>query len=229
MCVPNAMPCIRYLSLHLLLGPRADLAAALLPLHPTRHADLGIPHKLPDDIDPALVAGQLGIEFLGQLVQRRQPRPRHRGEIVVLVVQAHVVGQHIQRAVVGKRLRDQHARLWVPRCVVLFLEDVVLGDEVPGAGVQRSGEKGGEDEVVEWLVGVGVFYEQDVEEELRDDVEDVDRGERDRVHEDGSDGVEEDLEGAEEGFAEQGIQKQGFEARGQVRVESIHAQRFMVR
>lgn len=100
----------------------------------------------------------------------------------------------------------------------LPLEDVVFGYEVPGAWVQGSGEEGGEDEVVEGIVGVGCFDEEDVEEDLGEDVEDVDRGEGDGVDEDGSDGVEEDLEGAEEGFSEEGIEEYGFEARGEIGV-----------
>lgn len=77
----------------------------------------------------------------------------------------------------------------------------MFGDEVAGAGVKGAGEKGGEDQVVEGIVGARRFYEEDVECNLGYDIEDVDRGKWDGVHEDGSDGVEEDLEGAEEGFS----------------------------
>ena len=46
----------------------------------------------------------------------------------------------------------------------------------------------------------------------------MDAGEGDFVDEDGPDSVEEDLEGAEEGLSEDGIQKYGFEGSGEVGV-----------
>jgi len=57
----------------------------------------------------------------------------------------------------------------------------------------------------------GVAHEDPVEEDLSEDVQEVDRREGDFVHEDWADGVEEDLEGAEECFSEQGVEEQRFE------------------
>ena len=53
---------------------------------------------------------------------------------------------------------------------------------------------------------------------MREDVEDVDGGEGNGVDEDGANGVEKDLEGAEKGFSEEGIEEEGFEAGGEIGV-----------
>jgi hypothetical protein len=55
---------------------------------------------------------------------------------MVLVVQAHVVRQQVQRAVVRERFRHGGVGERVPGGGALLLEDVVLGDEVACAGVQ---------------------------------------------------------------------------------------------
>lgn len=62
----------------------------------------------------------------------------------------------------------------------------------------------------------GELDEDDVEDDLDGDVREVDAGEGDLVHEDGADGVEEDLEGAEEGFSEDGVEEDGLEGGGEV-------------
>jgi hypothetical protein len=74
-----------------------------------------------------------------------------------------------------------------------------------------------------------VADEQVVEEGLCEDVDEVDAGEGYFVDEDGADGVEEDLEGAEEGFSEEGIEEYGFEGGGEIGVESVYAEGFVVR
>lgn len=131
----------------------------------------------------------------------------------MLVVQAHVVGEDIQRAVVREGLWEQSIRPRILRAGGQFLEHVMLGDEVARARVQAARQETAQDQVVEG-VGRGGFYEDEVEEDLGGDVEEVDRGERDGVHEDGSHGVEEDLEGAEEGFAQDRVEEDGFERGG---------------
>lgn len=104
-----------------------------------------------------------------------QSGPGDSREIVVLVVQAYVVGENIERAVVGIGLRRGQVRKGVGGfslgsglgLQVLQLgqglgaagfhvrEEVVLGDEVACAGVQGSGEEGAGDQVVDWLPGAG--------------------------------------------------------------------------
>lgn len=139
---------------------------------------------------------------------------------MVLVVQAHVVREPVQRAVVRERLGQGRVRARVPRGVRLLAEDVVLGDEVARAGMERAREEGREDEVVERVRGAGP--DQDVvERELSCDVEHVDGGEGHGVHEDGPDGVEENLEGAEEGLAKEGVEEDGFKGRREIRVEAV--------
>lgn len=76
----------------------------------------------------------------------------------------------------------------------------MFGDEMPCAGVKRPCEEGGEDKVVERVEGRSLD-EDVVEQELSEDVEEVDWCEGDFVDEYRADGVEEDLEGAEERFA----------------------------
>ena len=147
---------------------------------------------------------------------------------MVLVMQPHVVGEQIQRAVIRERLWDRRVRLRKPLGSQGFaVEDVVLGDEVPGAGVQGAGEEGGQDQVDEGRGAAG-GDEEVVEEELGGDVEQVQGGERQLVDEHGPQGVEEDLEGAEEGFAEEGVEEEGFERGGQVGVEAVDAEGFVV-
>lgn len=59
------------------------------------------------------MAGQRLVELARDGVQLVQFRPGDGGEIVVLVVQAHVVGEDIQRAVVGVCLRRGQGVEWV--------------------------------------------------------------------------------------------------------------------
>jgi hypothetical protein len=68
----------------------------------------------------------------------------------------------------------------------------------------------------------------DVEEDLDCNVEEVDPGKGERVDHHGAQGVEEDLEGAEEGFAEDGVEEDGFEGSGEVGVEAVDAEGFVV-
>jgi len=57
----------------------------------------------------------------------------------------------------------------------------------------------------------------------------VDGGKRYSVDEDGANGVEQNLEGAEEGFSEDGVEEDGFEGGGEVGVEAGDAEGFVVR
>jgi len=52
--------------------------------------------------------------------------------------------------------------------------------------------------------------------------------ERQLVHHHGPQGVEEDLEGGEEGLAEDGVEEDGFEGGGEVGVETVDAEGFVV-
>lgn len=103
----------------------------------------------------------------------------------------------------------------------------MLSNEVACTGVQGACEKGGEDEVVEGVRG-GEPHEGVVEENLRADVHEVYAGERDLKHEHGSYRVENDLEGAEEGLPEDGVEEEGFGGCRKVGIETVDAKRFVV-
>lgn len=214
----------------LLLGPAAastDLASTLLALHPAPQADVLVHDKLPHDVHPALVHGQLVVEFVRDAVQFGEPGPRDGGEVVVLVVQADVVREEVEDAVVRVRLGDGNLVRGV-RCGLLgLLEDVVLGDEVAGAGVQRAGKEAAENQVGQCLAACEV-HEGVVEGQLDNDVEQVDLGERQVVDEHGAQGVEQDLAGAEEGLAGDRVKEPGFEGSGQVCVQAVDAERLVV-
>lgn len=175
------------------------------------------------------MARQGRIELVGDLAQLGQARPGHGGEVVVLVVVADVVGEDVERAVVAVGLGDGHAVVRVRGLGRDGLVDVVLGDEVAGGGVQAAGEEGGEQQVEQGLPGAGGLDEEGVEGELHDEVDEVHPGEGHLEDAHGTDGVEEDLEGAEEGFAEDGVEDDGFERGGEVGVEPVDAEGFVVR
>jgi hypothetical protein len=71
-------------------------------------------------------------------------------------------------------------------------------------------------------------HERGVEEQLGRDVEDLDVGDGELVDEHGPQGVEEDLEGGEEGFAEDGVEEDGFECGGDVGVQPVDAEGLVV-
>ena len=103
----------------------------------------------------------------------------------------------------------------------------MFGDEVTSAGVETSSQEAAEYEIPEGF-GAGELHESNIEGHLCDDVEEVETGERQLVDEHGSDGVEEDLEGAEEGFAEDGGEEDGFEGGWDVGVEAVDAEGFVM-
>lgn len=99
----NHLPLIRS-QLFFLPPSCPNFPSPFLPLHPAPQPHLLVPDELPNHPRPALVTWQIGIELLGHLMQCRQPCPRNSGEIVMLVMQAHVVRQKIQRPIIRERL-----------------------------------------------------------------------------------------------------------------------------
>ena len=73
-------------------------------------------------------------------------------------------------------------------------------NKVPCTGMQTPGKETGQNQVIQ-RVCASAFDEQDIEQDLGEDIEDVDGGEGNGVDENGSHGVEEDLEGAEKGLS----------------------------
>lgn len=211
----------------------ADFTSTLLSLDTTPETDFLVQDKLPDNLHPAVVARQIAVELIRDLVQFPQPRPRDGGEVVVLVVQAHVVGQHVQNAVVGECLWRRR-QLGLLALLIGFLqrtrmlcENVMLGNEVACDRVQGAGEERAQDEVAERL-SADVLHEKVVDCELHKDVESVDACERQVVDHHGAESVEEDLEGCEEGFAGDGVEEPGLKGRRKIGIESVDAEGLVV-
>ena len=205
----------------------ADLPSALLSLDSTPQTDVFVPNELPDDIHPAFVRWQVIVKLVRDLVQFVQTRPRHGRKVVVLIVQADVVGEEVEHAVVRVRLRDRNLVGLVQCLLVWLLEDVMLCDEMACTRVQRSCQEATQNHVSKGFSTDGL-YEGVVEDELCDDVEEVDLGQRELVDEHGTKGVEEDLESAEEGFASNRVEEDGFEGSGQIRVKAVDAERLVM-
>lgn len=70
--------------------------------------------------------------------------------------------------------------------------------------------------------------EEGVKRDLYEDVEGVNAGQGDSVDGHGADGVEEDLEGAEECLAEDGVEYESLEGGGEVGIKPIDAKRLVV-
>ena len=93
----------------------------------------------------------------------------------------------------------------------------MLRNEMPGARMQRSGEERAHNQIGQSF-DTCISYEEEIESELSDDVEEVDLGQWELVDHHGTEGVEEDLEGAEEGLAEDGVEEEGFKGSWEVGV-----------
>ena len=104
----------------------------------------------------------------------------------------------------------------------------MLCDKVPRARVQRACEERAEDEVPQRVATKGLD-EEVIERDLSEDVEEVQAGEGEGVDHHGAEGVEQDLEGAEEGFTKEGVEEEGLEGGGEVSVKTVDAERFVVR
>lgn len=173
------------------------------------------------------MVGQVLVELAGDLAKGGEPGPRDGGEVVVLVVEADVVGEEVEGPVVGEGLWDGDAVGGVLLLGGDGLVDVVLCDEVAGEGVEGAGEEGG-DEEVEDGVGAPEGVEGVVEGELDGDVEVVQGRQGHGVDEGRADSVEEDLEGAEEGLAEDRVEEDGLKGGGKVGVEAVDAEGLVV-
>ena len=77
-------------------------------------------------------------------------------------------------------------------------------------------------------MGRGESHEGVVEGGLDGDVEEVDFGEGHAVDGHGAEGVEEDLEGAEEGLAEDGVEEDALDGGGEIGVDAINAEALVV-
>lgn len=146
---------------------------------------------------------------------------------MVLIVEANVVCEEVERSIVGVCLGQGDLIGGVGDVLIRLLENVVLGDEVACAGVQRASEEAAHDQVAQRPSSCAV-HERIVEGELHDDVEEVNLGEGKIVDEHGAQGVEEDLEGGEKGLAGDRVEEDGFKGGGQVRIQAVDAEGLVV-
>mmetsp|Transcript_41269 Transcript_41269/g.82958 ORF Transcript_41269/g.82958 Transcript_41269/m.82958 type:complete len:317 (+) Transcript_41269:219-1169(+) len=135
----------------LLGGVRAALDAA-------EGADGVVENVAQDDAGPRLALRQVVVELRRNLLHLRKVPPGDVGKVVVLVVVADVVGEHVERAVVGVRLG-------------LAVHDVVLGDEVSGGGMYAARKEGRQQEVPHHLEPAQIDH-GGVECKLNDPVDD---------------------------------------------------------
>lgn len=152
-------PRFRFSRLNLLFSPARLRTLALCPdtadgtptfgsLDATPQTNILIEHEAVDNTTPAFMTRQWLVEFLCDLVEFRKASPWNRGEIVVFVVEAYVVSEEIERAIVGVCLWRWDARVSRVGCGNGgCAEEVVFGDEVAGAWVQGACEERGEEEV----------------------------------------------------------------------------------
>ncbi len=116
-------------------------------------------NEIVQDLDPRVVTRQVVIELGRNLSHLAESVAGYVGEVVVLVVVAHVEGDQIERAVVRVGL-------------VALDEHVVLGDEVARDGVETEAEHGADEQVENGLRSPEVVHGI-VECELNDQVDDL--------------------------------------------------------
>lgn len=194
----------------------ADNTTTLLALHTTPRPNILVEDKSVNNPHPTAVTRKRLVEITGNLMQLVQLRPRDSGEVMVLVMQSNIVGEDVEGTVVRvcfrRRKGIKRVRLFDPLSVlqlcqglcaaVLDLgEKVVLCDEVACAGVQGSCQERAHQEVEDGLEGAAELGKDVVEGYLHGYVHEVDVGKGRAVDEHWADGIEEDLEGAEEGLA----------------------------
>ncbi len=127
---------LRLIRAQLILPPTAHFPSTLLPFDSAPQTHLLIPDELPNHPSPTFVVRQIRIEILCYLMQSWQSCPRDSWEIMMLIMQPHIVGEHIQWPVVGKRLRHRHQTAGVLRALGLLVEHVMLRNEVSSTRVQ---------------------------------------------------------------------------------------------
>jgi len=173
------------------------------------------------------VVWQIVIELMSDAVQLWEASPGNSREIMVLIVQADVVRQDVERAVVRVSLWDRYLICRVEGRGLGLFEDVVLSNEVACTGMQTSRQEGAENQVSHCF-STNKLGKNVVKDKLHHDVEEVDLGHWELVYEHRTQCVEENLESGEEGFASDRVEKEGFEGGGEVGVKAVDAKRFVV-
>eukprot|EP00160_Parvularia_atlantis_P010085 Unigene1986_Nuclearia_a/m.6185 Unigene1986_Nuclearia_a/g.6185 ORF Unigene1986_Nuclearia_a/g.6185 Unigene1986_Nuclearia_a/m.6185 type:complete len:385 (+) Unigene1986_Nuclearia_a:121-1275(+) len=170
-------------------------------------ADLAAGDEVPRDEDPGRVVRQRAVQLGRHGLELRQAGPGDVGEVVVLVVVAHVEREPVERAVVRERL-------------MRACEDVVLADKVPRTRVQRAREERRGEEVQQRAEAEKVV-DDGVKGKLNNPV-----GQEHDVgllvaHNHRAQGVEEDLVGAEERLGKDVVEDDALDPRRQVRVVAV--------
>lgn len=119
---------------------------------------------------------------------------------MVLVVQAHVVSEHVQWPVIRKGFWDGYKVAGFSRTFRLWVEHIMLGNKVACTRMQRAGKERAHDQVHK-SSAASIAQENVIEGELGDDIEEVDSGQWQLVDHHWTERVEEDLKGAKKGLA----------------------------
>ncbi len=176
-----------------------------LALDASVRAHLGAGDEIVQDLDPRVVTRQVVVEFGCHLLHLGQSVAGYVGEVVVLVVVAHVEGDQIERAVVRVGL-------------VALDEHVVLGDEVAGDGVEAETEQKSEPHVAQRLDAKEV-EDGVVEHDLDDPVGHLEAADGLREHHDRSQGVQQRLKNDKAHLAHHGREEHGLNFCGQIGVD----------
>lgn len=182
-------------------------------------------------------------------MQRVQLRPGDSGEIMVFVMQTNVVGEDVEGPVVGvcfggcqRRFISSVGVAIGSTIPLLFLllnrlratllnhgEKVMLRDKMACAGVQRTSQERAQEQIEQRLQrATAETGKRIVKRDLRSNVNEMDMRERRTVDKRRPDGVENQLKRAEECLPQERIEEERLDGRGQVRVETCHAEGFVV-
>ena len=166
--------------------------------------------EVPDNLDPGRVVGEVVVVLGGQALDLGQARVGDVGEVVVLVVVAHVEEDKVERAVVGVR--------GLPPA-----EQVVLRDEVAGQRVQPQPQQGPGHQVHQRLQAEG--GEDDVVEgELADEVDQLPARDGLGALVEGTESVDERVDGQPDHLGQRVPEEVGLQAGGDVHVVHLLSQ-----
>ncbi|KAI3487047.1 hypothetical protein L1887_49083 [Cichorium endivia] len=142
------------------------------------------------------------------LAQLWQPRPRHTGKVVVLVVIAHIVRQHVERSIVR------------PGLLLDAAKHVVFGNEMRGARMQTAGKEAALQQI-DQRGPSGIAHQCNIQHGDKGHVEGVPDRRSLRSNEPRSQRVKENLERGKERLTEHVAQHHTLELRGQVRIRAV--------
>lgn len=89
------------------------------------------------------MARQIIVEFVGDVTDSVEPGPGNGGEVMMLVVEANVVGEPVERAVVGERLGDWNTVLRILGRRGDGLVNIMLSNEMASERMETASKEGG--------------------------------------------------------------------------------------